>query len=122
MPRFVVLEHAPGPNSRASLHWDLMLESGGVLRAWALARPPGTGGPIAAEALADHRLAYLEYQGPLTEGRGAVRRWDEGTYAIVAESPLEIVIELQGNRWSGRAVLRRERADDRHWRLDCPPA
>ena len=35
MPRFVILEH-----DLAELHWDFMLEAGGVLRTWRFAAPP----------------------------------------------------------------------------------
>ena len=70
MPRFVVLEHVR-PEDR---HWDLMLESGDALATWALKHSPDSAQPIAAEQLPDHRLAYLDYEGPISGGRGAVTR------------------------------------------------
>ncbi|MFO1094461.1 MAG: DNA polymerase ligase N-terminal domain-containing protein [Planctomycetaceae bacterium] len=76
MPRYVILTHDhPFP------HWDLMLESGGVLRTWRLLNEPATGRRVPAERLADHRLKYLDYEGPVSGGRGIVARWDYGTYA-----------------------------------------
>jgi hypothetical protein len=35
---------------------------------------------VDAQRIADHRLAYLEYEGPISGGRGTVRRLDGGSY------------------------------------------
>ncbi len=79
MPRFVVLEH-----DHPVLHWDLMLEAGEGLRTWRLASTPfGETWAIAAEPLPDHRLAYLEYEGPVSGNRGHVKRWDTGEFVNV---------------------------------------
>lgn len=74
--RFTVSEHATTP-----LHWDLFLERDGVLRTWSLPAAPGAG-PVDLEALEhfDHRLAYLDYEGEVSGGRGTVKRLDTGTY------------------------------------------
>lgn len=101
MARFVVLEH-----DWPHLHWDLFLETGAVLTGWRLARPPEGGGPIPAERTADHRLAYLDYEGPVSGGRGRVQRWDAGTYAA-ATADAAWTIDFQGVRLRGRFVLRR---------------
>jgi hypothetical protein len=74
VPRFVILAHDwPTP------HWDLLLEAGPVLKAWRLLAEPGAG-PVPAEPNFDHRIAYLEYEGPVSGGRGTVTRWDAGTF------------------------------------------
>ncbi|HWY86049.1 MAG TPA: DNA polymerase ligase N-terminal domain-containing protein [Gemmataceae bacterium] len=103
MPRFVILEH-----DHPTLHWDLMLEAGLVLRTWRLAKPPEISGPsIEASPLADHRVFYLDYEGPLSGQRGSVRRWDSGEYEPVAEiEGREIRIRLMGQRLHGMATLR----------------
>jgi hypothetical protein len=103
MPRFVILEH--DWNGR---HWDVMLESGDVLRTWAVAERPEPGRDLPARPLADHRLAYLEYEGPITGGRGTVRRVDRGEYDVVSWSESRVVVELRGGRYSGPAELRAE--------------
>lgn len=73
MPRFAILAHDwPAP------HFDLLLEAGGVLKAWRLAGEPT--GPVAAAANFDHRLIYLDYEGKLSGDRGTVTRWDAGTF------------------------------------------
>src|SRR5688572_30013766 len=100
MPRFVLLEH-----DHPILHWDLMLESGDSLRTWRLARAPERGGDIEAIALPDHRLAYLEYEGPVSGGRGSVSRWDRGTYSTIVAEVKRLELQLCGERVRGRVEL-----------------
>ncbi len=105
MPRFVILQH-----DHPYLHWDLMLQSGEVLRTWRLEKPPSSGNEaIAAIALGDHRLMYLDYEGPVSGGRGAVARWDQGTYseAVPEQAPAtqRVEVHLHGDRLAGKAVL-----------------
>jgi hypothetical protein len=100
MPRFVVLTH-----DHPSWHWDFMLETKGVLRTWRLSAAPDTPGSIYAEPLPDHRLRYLEYEGPVSGDRGHVRRWDAGEYSVVDESLGRLEVRLQGKRLHGTAVL-----------------
>ena len=86
MPRFVLLRHDCPPDYERPSHWDLMLESDGVLRTWRLAALPQTPpDSMEAEELADHRLAYLEYEGPVGGERGTVSRVDAGTFETLAE-------------------------------------
>jgi hypothetical protein len=87
MPRFVILRHEfPADSSRTS-HWDVMFETDGILRTWAIREAPDGPDPQPAEALTDHRLEYLTYEGPISGDRGRVTRWDAGTYQRSAESP-----------------------------------
>jgi hypothetical protein len=75
MPRYVVLTHDwPGP------HWDLLLEAGSVLKAWRLLAEPVVDHWVPAEPNFDHRIIYLDADGPLSGQRGCVSRWDAGTY------------------------------------------
>jgi hypothetical protein len=121
LPRFVVLEH-DGPEGR---HWDLMLQSGEALATWALASAPGSPEPVPARALPDHRLAYLDYEGPIAGGRGLVVRWDEGTYQLERQGPAQWVVLLSGRRLVGQAVLQRTGPDPTQWtlffRASAPP-
>ncbi len=103
MPRFVVLTH-----DHPFLHWDLMLEQGDSLRTWRLAQPPDAAGPIAAEALPDHRLAYLDYEGPVSGGRGTVERWDAGSYEVIGSTADLVRVRFAGRRLSGDASIARE--------------
>jgi DNA polymerase Ligase (LigD) len=68
MRRFAILRH-----DFPFLHWDFLLETGGVAECWRLFREPCVDEPIATERLADHRLMYLDYEGPVSQGRGVVR-------------------------------------------------
>jgi hypothetical protein len=101
MPRFVILQH-----DHPELHWDFMLEADGVLKTWRLPAPP-THDPRTALAIGDHRLAYLDYEGPVSGGRGRVERWDQGSY-LEAEN---WTLELEGKRWSGQVLLQRAEGD-----------
>jgi hypothetical protein len=100
MPRFVILEH-----DHPHRHWDLMLEAGSVLRTWRLDAPPVLGQTVGAEATFDHRPLYLDYEGPVSGGRGAVSRWDSGTFAWIDDRPERIEVRLLGGRCRGRALL-----------------
>ena len=96
MPRFVILEH-----DWPARHWDLLLEAGPVLRAWRLLAEPGPGVAVPAEANADHRLLYLDYEGPVPVGRGRVSRWDAGTFEWLADEPEGVVVDLRGAKLAG---------------------
>jgi DNA polymerase Ligase (LigD) len=109
MPRYVILEH-----DYPTLHWDLMLESGAVLKTWRLTAPPRPGDAVAAEPSFDHRAAYLDYEGPVSGGRGTVTRWDTGTF-VWEEAAAGIAIQLHGARLHGRAVIEADGAGG--WRL-----
>ena len=74
--RFVVLEH-----DHPILHWDLMLEFDGTLLTWRLPANVKPTRWVNSERLPDHRLAYLDYEGPVSKGRGTVRRITGGHYA-----------------------------------------
>jgi DNA polymerase Ligase (LigD) len=102
MPRFVVLTH-----DHPFLHWDLMLEEGGILRTWRLDQPPDAEGPIAAEALGDHRRAYLDYEGPVSGGRGSVTRWDAGSYEVIESHADRMLARFVGAKLAGEASLER---------------
>ena len=100
MPRFVILEHDhPFP------HWDFMLESGAVLRTWRLSAPPAPGQSVAAEPIGDHRKAYLDYEGPLSGGRGGVKQWDAGTFEWEEDGAERVVVRLAGEKVRGTVTL-----------------
>jgi hypothetical protein len=100
MPRFVILEH-----DHPVLHWDLMLEADGVLQTWRLAEAPEPGKDIDAIALGDHRIAYLDYEGPVSGNRGTVRRWDAGNFTELPADDCR-VLTFDGARVRGRAKLK----------------
>lgn len=103
----------PADSPRAT-HWDFMIEYEGALRTWALAVEPTDALSIEAEPLVDHRLAYLEYEGPVSGNRGAVTRWDRGTYEVRSATDDECTLWLDGMRLHGTAHLRQS-AGTGHW-------
>jgi proteasome lid subunit RPN8/RPN11 len=137
MPRFVLLFHdCPTSHPRPS-HFDLMLEANGALRTWAIADLPrcwrATAGlpksvgasssdNVAAEQLPDHRLAYLDYEGPVSGERGKVTRVDHGTFTNIEESPDSWVAELSGHTIHGQLTLQRELPDSLNWQLAFEPS
>jgi DNA polymerase Ligase (LigD) len=120
MPRFVVLEH-----DHPELHWDFMLEHAGALKTWRLTEfPPPLGQKLRAQALADHRLLYLNYEGPVSGNRGQVIRREQGTYDIVPPSDESagrefnkdsLLLTISGSRLCGSVCL--ERLEGNVWHL-----
>ena len=114
MLRFVVLYHdCPDGHPRPS-HWDFMLEEikAATLRTWAVERAPHEPGPLVAESLGGHRLEYLEYEGPISGGRGHVRAYDRGTYELICEDDRQIVVHLHGEKLIGTAFLEQIAGDN----------
>lgn len=100
MPRFVILEH-----DYPILHWDFMLEFGSILRTWRLNSNPREGSEVRAEAIGDHRRTYLDYEGPVSGGRGSVIRWDAGEFVVEEVNSKRVEVVLRGARCSGRVKL-----------------
>ena len=100
MPRFALLAHDwPAP------HLDLLLEAGPACWTWRLPKFPASGQSVPAERIADHRLAYLDHEGPVSGGRGSVSRIEEGSYELEKAAPERVVVRLHGTRCAGRLVL-----------------
>lgn len=92
-----------------------MLEAGESLRTWALEEVPKIGSTIPAEQLPDHRMDYLTYEGPVSNDRGTVTRWDWGGYALNSENDEQICITLFGRRLACEVVLERSSNDPQRW-------
>lgn len=67
---------------------------------------------MAATPLADHRLAYLDYEGPLSDNRGSVARWDHGEFHWLHRSVDRIEVCLAGQVLRGAAALRKSDESD----------
>lgn len=109
--RYVVLAH-----DHPFLHWDLMLEDDGVLRTWRLAKEPTPDIIIAAETLPDHRLHYLDYEGPVSGDRGTVTRWDRGRHAT-RESPGKLVVVIEGERSENGTIVLTAATGGSEWKV-----
>jgi hypothetical protein len=121
MPRFVILRHDPPPAGEVRVHWDFMLEAGEMLQTWALEQEPVYKVTIRARQLADHRHTYLEYEGPVSGGRGMVTRWDAGEFTWRVQSDSERVIDLNGSILHGHARLTRLEPEPHGWRVLFSP-
>ena len=120
MPRFVILRHELPPGHDRGTHFDLMLEVGVVLRTWSLPHLPTMGNVVQAEALPDHRLAYLDYEGPVSGNRGSVQRVDEGEYEIIEDSAALLRIQISGKGLCGTLLLRRADKESMTWLVEFP--
>jgi DNA ligase D-like protein (predicted 3'-phosphoesterase) len=113
--RFVVQLH-----DATTLHFDLRLELGGVLRSWAVPKGPSLDPGVRRLAMEveDHSLAAGEFEGVYADaprGTGAVIVWDEGEFALVRQSPGHLVVTLHGTKLAGGFAL--TRTDGRRWVL-----
>ncbi len=103
--RFVIQHHTGhGPE-----HWDLMLEDGDALATWQLDRPPTPDDtePIRTVQIANHRKAYLTYEGPVSRNRGHVTIHDAGTYVTLDRTDEAWTFDLTGTRIKDIFVLQR---------------
>jgi hypothetical protein len=115
MPRFVILRH----ETSEGVHFDFMLEAGDVLKTWSLPEEPRLGMEMECEALADHRRAYLDYEGPISGGRGSVTQWDSGDFTLERQTDMEWVLSVAGKKVAGRIGLNRAAKDSNRWSFSC---
>ena len=93
--RYVILHHMMPPKEGRGDHFDLMFETDRGLQTWAVETLPLPQGPaVPAESLPLHRLAYLEYEGPVSNNRGTVQRVHCGTYVRLLDEPNSIEFQL----------------------------
>ncbi len=113
MAGFVIQQHS----CEQLVHWDLMLETEGLLATWRVPIEPSGWGiePIVCRHIFNHRLIYLTYQGELTDNRGHVRIEDAGTFQT--EEHLENYWRsmLKGHKLLGTLELRQLKGDQ--WQL-----
>jgi hypothetical protein len=117
MPRFVILLHEMPGDSVRPTHWDLMLEDDAVLLTWALEAFPEQGLVSRAHSLPDHRLAYLTYQGPVSQNRGSVTRREQGEFRWLHRSSQTLRIQVSGQRLEGEICLTRDDPLAEDWQL-----
>jgi hypothetical protein len=98
-----------------------MIDQGNTLATWSFPSHPKNGSPFPLEGkkIQDHRSQYLEYEGPISKGRGRIEKVDQGPLQILQSSPKNWILEFQGHDLSGIYVL--ERQKDSSWKLDRQP-
>lgn len=114
-------------------HYDWMIENpapdpanaeagGASLVTWRVDFPSrqwGERGTMDLTPLKPHRRAYLTYEGPISRGRGSVRRVDQGSAAVRAWSPSEAVVDVNMTHFTG--TLRLNRTAPHHWTAVVSP-
>jgi hypothetical protein len=97
--RFAVLHHT----GVAEPHFDLLTElsPGAPLATWRLPQWP-LRGRTAVQQQPDHRGVYLDYQGPVSGGRGEVQRVAGGSCHILVHQPDFLKLELT---WADHHVV-----------------
>src|SRR6266566_3472704 len=105
LSRFVVQLH-----DATTLHFDFRLQSGQVLRSWAVPKGPSLD-PRArrlAVPVEDHTLAAGDFEGVhegQRRGSGAVIIWDEGTADVLRDEPGRLSLVLHGRKLCGGFAL-----------------
>jgi DNA ligase D-like protein (predicted 3'-phosphoesterase) len=103
-----------------SLHYDLRLQAGDVLRSWAVPKGPSLDPGVRrlAVPVEDHSISAGDFEGVhegQARGSGAVIIWDEGTAEIVRDEPGHLSFALSGRKLCGRFAL--TRTGQRRWLL-----
>jgi hypothetical protein len=115
VPRFVILHH----DHPRGEHWDFMLESGTTLLTWALPDFPIKDQPMEAERLPDHRIAYLDYEGDVSNDRGVVARVEEGIYEILVLDERSYRLNIRGEKLNGIILLiQTDSVCNLHWKFE----
>ena len=114
----MILEH-----NHPFLHWDLLMERDGTLASWRLLKPVVCGQWIDAETLPDHRMMYLDYEGPVSRDRGSVKRIASGTYQELTDwidppDKTTTSFELADCEVARQAMLRTRTDCSPQWRFE----
>ena len=123
--RFVVQHHWARRE-----HYDFRIELDGVLKSWAVTKPPSPDPAVKRLAVRteDHPLDYASFEGTIPKGEyggGTVMLWDEGTWQPADPDPAaalergQLKMVLHGQRMKGGWVLVRLKAEGKreNWLL-----
>jgi len=98
-----------------------MLEDGDHLLTWSLPAAPLVGEQFWALPLAEHRLDYLDYEGPLTGDRGSVTRHDWGSYKKLSDNDQQQVFMLRGQDKPSRVTIGKKNKNAKEVELSIEP-
>ena len=113
-PYYMIHKHT----TKKRVHYDLRLESEGVLKSWAIPKQPSS--DVRTKRLAiqveDHALEYGTWHGIIPEGNygaGSVEIWDHGSYETIEQSMNKWVINIKGRKLKGIFCLIKFK--DKNW-------
>jgi DNA ligase D-like protein (predicted 3'-phosphoesterase) len=126
---FVIQKH-----DATRLHYDFRIQSGGVLKSWAVPKGPSLNPKDKRLAMPteDHPMEYAKFEGVIPDGMygaGPVIVWDSGTYRNLTEKnggevPVEqalrqgrVKIWLEGKKLTGGFALTRIATRPQRWLL-----
>ena len=90
------------------------------LPTWAVEDTPSPGIRVAARALENHRIEYLDYSGPVSGNRGVVTRWDRGSYSGDPSDSTSFCVQLEGDRFEGLLKLEVVEGKTGQWWITFP--
>jgi len=76
-----------------------------VLRSWRFPFSFVPGESFAIEPAPDHRLLYLDYEGPVSNDRGTVVKVDSGEFEWIRDDSQQLILVLRGAIYSGRLTI-----------------
>lgn len=111
---YVILRHCFASGQKTARiavdHTDWMFDNGISLWTWSsdnkLPNLDQSFSERGFAKLTDHRRAYLDYEGPVSNDRGHVTRIEQGHYELIAHTVERFEVKLSGGR-SGVLVLQR---------------
>jgi DNA ligase D-like protein (predicted 3'-phosphoesterase) len=120
---FVIQKH-----DARNLHYDLRLESKGVLKSWAVPKGPSMDPKVKRLAIPteDHPMEYADFEGVIPEGHygaGTVIVWDSGTYQNTKDDDSSlaknikdghVTINLKGSKLMGNFALIKTKRGGKH--------
>jgi DNA ligase D-like protein (predicted 3'-phosphoesterase) len=103
-----------------TLHFDLRIQVGQVLRSWAVPKGPSLDPRVRrlAVPVPDHDLSAGDFEGVhegQARGSGAVIIWDEGRAEITRDEPGHLSFTAYGHKLTGGFAL--TRTGERRWIL-----
>lgn len=113
--RFVILFHDLPSSAERDSHWDLMLENNGTLETWAMDGLITEQQSASAIKLPPHRIAYLDYEGEVSNNRGTVKRVVEGDFRIKRRLDFGFQIYLATKKATHTIELAKQSGT--HWKL-----
>ena len=123
-PIYVIQKH-----DASNLHYDLRLESEGVLKSWAVPKGPSMDPDEKRLAIPteDHPIEYADFEGVIPEGHygaGTVIVWDKGYFENTKEDKSfdeslkdgHSTIRIMGQKLKGKfALIRTGKGDNPRW-------